>query len=437
LAGLVAIIILAGQKSGTASAWVKLPDGNSVRVLGVSYGTNHVFGSKFAKTASRLPLWARDILGTIFGPRKLVLPTSTTTPKPALLLWIDCLTNNAAVPSGGYYEVFLAESNFTSGEGEFFHQPVPFAPQVQPIDFPIFPRREREITMDFFYHDANDHIQLCHQFSFPNPLFKKYPVWPAESLPATKRVGDIEVTLLSVETGHDNSSSMKALDDGSTLITYGTNRVDGRNYTAVNLRIKPLGNTNEVWRVDSLDISDATGNVAHSMSMGWNGSDAQFEFMPGLWPGETWKLKLFLKRTAGFRANELFSFKNVPLGEMNRTNILQWSSNFAGIPVTLESVCRRAPHTNNSWISSQLSSAKFTHSAIPAGIMELVEAVFGGAKTNQSASSEWSDYYHQYEFREIPADAKTADFTFAIQQLRTVEFTVMPDLPKPIATAKK
>lgn len=420
------------------SVWVKLPDGNSVRVLGVSYGTNHVLGSTLAKTASRLPSWARDVLGTIFGQRNLALHVSTT-PKPELLVWVDCQSNNAgsAMPSGGYYEAFLAENDFISGEASFFSQPPPFAPRIQPVDFQVFPRRKRELTMDFFHHDAKEHIQLCNTFSFPNPLFKKYPVWPAESLPATKRIGDIEVTLLSVETGHDYSSTLTTSREGEMVITYGTNRLDGKNFTAVNLRIKPLDNSNEVWRVDSLEISDATGNVAHSISMGWNGSDPQFEFMPGLWPGEAWKLKLSLKRTAGFRADELFSFKNVPLGEIDHTNVLEWSSNFAGIPLTLDSVCRHAPPTNDTWSSSQLSSARFTHSTIPAGTMELVGAVFGGVKTNQSVSSGWSDYYHEYRFREIPADAKTADFIFAIQKLRTVEFTVMPELPKPAANSKQ
>lgn len=379
----------------------------------------------------------REVLGTIFGRRILPLGTYTT-PTPESVVWIDNRTNGMRDPNPptGYYEIFLADSNhFTSGDSAF--DSPPYLSEITQFAFRVFPRREREINMDFFYYDNGGHGRFCTNISFPNPLFKNYPVWQAENLPAKKRVGDVEVTLLSMETAHDNSSNTKASRDGSTKTTYGTNRVDGRNYTVVNLSIKPLGNTNEVWWVEGLDISDATGNSSHSTTMSWNGNDAEFEFMPGLWPGEAWKLKLFLKRTAGFRQDELFSFTNVPLGEMDHTNVLAWSTNIAGLSVTLDSVCRRAPQTNGSWSSALLSTARFTHSAVPPGTnMELVEAIFG-PKTNQSVSSESSDNYHQYHFLDIPTAAKTADFTFAIQQLRTVEFIVMPELPKPELKTEK
>ena len=58
--------------------------------------------------------------------------------------------------------------------------------------------------------------------------------------------------------------------------------------------------------------------------------------MPGLWPTEAaWKLKVEIKRTEGFRQEEIFMFNHVPLGALDRTNTIAWSTNVAGLTVTL------------------------------------------------------------------------------------------------------
>ena len=46
--------------------------------------------------------------------------------------------------------------------------------------------------------------------------------------------------------------------------------------------------------------------------------------------------------------------------------------------------------------------------------------------TNQSMSSSTSGATREYGFGDIPVEAKTVNFTFALQQSRTVEFTVKP-----------
>lgn len=441
LVALACWFILARHKSQPLPARVTLPDGTSVRILAVTYGTNHVVGTKFARVTARLPVALQDILKDILGQPAMPVQTMTT-PTPELLVWLDHRTNSlsAKTPnSGSYFTAFLSDgSNFISGPDAFLNSS-PWS-QVEALRFGVFPRRDRQITLNIFNHDSSGGVRLCNSLSFANPLYRNYPQWQAEPLPATKRAGDAEVTLLGFETGHDNSSTSSSRRDGSSVITYGTNRLDGENNTVMQLKLRPLMNTNEIWQVAGVEVSDSTGNSTHNSGMSsWGGNNANFSFTPGLWPIEAaWKLKVEIKRSEGFRPEEIFMFKNVPLGELNRTNIIAWATNVAGITVTLQSIYRSAPQTNNSWSSSQLSEVHFLLTSPPAGTqLDLLRMVCDTGKTNQCMSWGSGENERHYKYREIPLAAKTADFTIAIQQSRTVEFTIKPQLPQVKAEAKK
>jgi hypothetical protein len=438
LAGLAFWIIVVTRETPPTPASVKLTDGTSVRILAVTYGTNHIVGSKLAKETARLPFWAQDILKYIFGQRAVPIQTLVSA-TPELIVWIDHQTNNpgVAISAQTYFEASLGDSNnFISGDiallnGFGFGSP-------EPLRFNSFPRRDPFINLNFFGHDAQGNASYCNKLSFANPQFKKYPTWQPESLPITKQAGDVDVTFLRLETGHDHNMSSERREDGSEEVTFGTNRLDGRNNTAVYLNVKPLGNTNEVWQTSVQAVSDATGNMVNNFSTSWSSGYPGFGFSPGLWPEESaWKLKLTLKRTKGFRPEEILVFKNVPLGKLNHTNVIAWSTNFDGIAFTLQSLCRKPPQTNG-WRSFDLSSVRLTDSGPPAGTeWDLIEAVYDTGKSNQPVGWESGGSDRSYRFAEFPANAQTADFIFAVQNLRTVEFTVKPELPKPVAKSKK
>jgi hypothetical protein len=434
-------IILTRQKPQPLPALVTLPDGTSLRILAVTYGTNHVFGTKMARITGRLPLALQDILLEILGQRAAPAQTIST-PTPELLLWLDHRTNSAGAttPSGAYFTTFLGDgSNFISGPPAFLNSFLQWS-QVESLHFRAFPRRDRQITLNIFHRDSKGDVNLCNSLSFTNPFYQNYPQWQAEPLPATKRIGDLEATLLGFETGHDSSSTTSYRRDGSSVVTHGTNRRDGQNNTVVNLKLNPLANTNEIWQVAGVEVSDATGNSTHNSGMNsWGGNNANFAFTPGLWPTEAaWKVQLEIKRSEGFRPEEIFMFKHVPLGALDRTNVIAWTTNVAGITVTLQSIYRCAPQTNNTWSSSQISDVHFTLSTLSAGThLDLLRMVCDTGMTNQSASWSSSGNERDYGFRDIPLAAQTADFTFAIQQSRTVEFTVKPQLPEVKAEAKK
>lgn len=440
LIGLGCWFFLTDRKPPSLPAPLVLPDGTTMRVLAATYGTNHTIGSRIAGATADLPMVFQNILKRILG-RNAVPAQRINTPTPELVVWLDHQTNSGSTTAfmGGYFDAYLGDgSNFISGQ-EVMVSSFASSPNAESLQFGAFPRRDPRINLNIFYHDAMGKPHFCGSLPFANPQYHPYPQWQAETLPATKRVGDLEATLKGVESGHGNNSTVRTRRDGSTEVEYDTDRADGRNLTAVALKLRPLKNTNEVWQVAGVDVSDATGNSAHNMTMSWNGNTDAFSFSPSLWLGEAaWKLKLEVKRTEGFRPEEIFAFKNVPLGELNRTNALGWTTNVAGITLTLRDICRRAPFTNNSWSGSQLSNFRFKHADLPTGTqLDLLWVAYDTGKTNRSESWSSSSNEREYDFREIPLEARTADIVFAIQQSRSVEFTVKPELPESHAKTKK
>ncbi|HWY78071.1 MAG TPA: hypothetical protein VN281_20820 [Verrucomicrobiae bacterium] len=434
LIGLACWLFWPHKNAQALAPLVTLPDGTSVRIVAVTYGTNHVIGTKAARMVARLPSMLQDVLSEVPGLH-IVPAQSVTTPTPELLVWLDQRTNRPpASPGTVSMTAFLGDgSNFISGADAGLAGYTGMS-LIYPLHFSEFPRRDRKITLNIFSHDAKGVVQFCNSLSFANPLYQTYPQWQAESLPVTKRAGDLEVTLQGVETGHDNSSRVVASKDGNRTVEYGTNRVDGDNGTVVDVKFHPLTNSTEVWQVAGVEISDATGNRAHNSGMSWTGgNNSPFAFTPGLWPSEAaWKLKLEVKKMEGFRPEEIFVFKNVPLGELDRTNALDLATNINGLTVTLRYICRRAPITNSAWSSTQFSDLHVALFGLAAGAeFDLLRMVTDTGKTNHPDSWTSSGYKRNYGFHEIPSDAQTADIIFAVQQSRTVEFTVKPELPKP------
>jgi len=425
-------LLLPGQKPPSPSAWLVLPDGSSNRIVAATYGTNHIIGSPFGRLLTHLPAAVQDKLP--------VLVHQTATAQPSLVLWLEHRAGAGAPtpgPGAPTYELLSDASGFISGPENFMVGGFGTV-DIGPVAFETFPRRDPAIALNFFYRSPSGQATNWGRLQFPNPLHQTYPEWQPESLPATNRAGDVEVTLLSVQTGHDNNSRMRVRKGGGTEIIRGTNRLGGENVTAVDARFRNLAHLNQTWRAVSVQVSDASGNSLRSSGMGWGGNDGDnFTFQPALWPSEkAWKLNVEIKQIGGFTPEQLFTFKNVPLGALDTTSHLGWVTNFGGVTVTLNTFLRQSPLTNNSsWSSSQLSAVDLSSSPLTNSLqLDLVNVVFDTGVTN-TGDGGWSATGNSrtYFFTEIPSKATNADFTFAVHHSRFVEFTVHPELPLPPA----
>jgi hypothetical protein len=273
-------------------------------------------------------------------------------------------------------------------------------------------------------------MRPCGSLAFANPVFGKFSQWQPETLPSSKQAGDVAVTLEKFSTGHDNNVTERSLPGGRREVELGTNRIE-RNRNVCFIHTVSLSDTNQVWRVVGAELSDAAGNRLHSSSTAWGGeTEDYFAFEPGLWLSENaWKLKCELKRIRGFAPGELLIFKDVPLGHLQATNRVGWTTNLSGVSVTLDYVSRRPPQTNDTWSANKMSDVHFIiHGLTNDLLLDLVSASADNGTNLQFPSWSSSGSEQNYYLKNIPLDATTADFTFAVHRTRTVEFLVKPEV---------
>ena len=433
--GSLGLIVLAGivvalrQPKPTASGPLSLPDGSVVRILAVTYGTNHVVGRPLARFVARMPAAVQAGLLYLLGKRA-ALQFSTTTSEPKLIIWLGRATNNAATPpASSYVTAFLADaSGFISGDHASIYG---WWSNPEQMQFGVIPRRDPVIAVNFFYHSPTGGVTRCGTLPFANPLYGNFPQWRPEPVPATRRAGDVAMTLEKVSTGHDQNSSVRADSNDRVSHEFGTNRVDGQNSTVCFIRLQSLIDSNQVWCVAGEEVSDATGNKARNTSLGWGSfEEGYFSFEPGLWPSESaWKLRCEIKRVRGFDSGDTFVFRDIPFGSLGATNVISCATNFSGVSVILDHTIRRAPNTNSSWSSEELSQVQFTTAGLTNGLHLDLLSARTDTGTNLDCGS-WSsgDRQRTYNYRTLPLEAKTADFTFAVQRGRWVEFIVKPEV---------
>ena len=433
--GSLGLIVLAGivvalrQPKPTASGPLSLPDGSVVRILAVTYGTNHVVGRPLARFVARMPAAVQAGLLYLLGKRA-ALQFSTTTSEPKLIIWLGRATNNAATPpASSYVTAFLADaSGFISGDHASIYG---WWSNPEQMQFGVIPRRDPVIAVNFFYHSPTGGVTRCGTLPFANPLYGNFPQWRPEPVPATRRAGDVAMTLEKVSTGHDQNSSVRADSNDRVSHEFGTNRVDGQNSTVCFIRLQSLIDSNQVWCVAGEEVSDATGNKARNTSLGWGSfEEGYFSFEPGLWPRESaWKLRCEIKRVRGFDPGDTFVFRDIPFGSLGATNVISCATNFSGVSVILDHTIRRAPNTNSSWSSEELSQVQFTTAGLTNGLhLDLLSARTDRGTNLDCGSWSSGDRQRTYNYRNVPLEAKTVDFTFAVQRGRWVEFTVKPEV---------
>ena len=410
-----------------ATAPLPLPDGSSVSVMTTTYGTRHRIGPWLAHLVDRLPgrarVWAFQWLGN-----SAALRFSADTSEPMLLVWVlrNPITNSAALPRHAY-TVQLADA-----QGALAGQTVNYVGYpLEHLQFSLFPRRDRELRLRFFERGSSPKTQDCGTLTVPNPFYAAYPEWTPEALPARRETKEFVATLSQVTTGHGMGLTHTALADGSTRVTRAPGRPGEVNYTWVKLDVRSAPPTNTQWQVAGVEITDATGNRCEDTMISWDNAAAGFAFYPALWPGETYRLKLQLRRNNHLPAEELMTFRSVPLGNLDQKTPIHQTQTAKGVTLALEHVLRRAPNTNDAWSGNQLSQVTFTNAPLPAGLhLEFLEGTFDTGETAEAATSTRTETERTYCFKAVPTTARTADFRFAVQPLRTVEFTVRPQAAK-------
>ena len=440
LAGLLCLLVLAGvflwratrSLPPASTDRIPLPDGSWVHLEAATYGTNHLVGPRLAMLASRMSPRMQMLMLRVFR-KHAAMRFRTETPTPQLVLWLNRGPYANSFPASlGHLRCVITDTNgFTAGEEIYYSAPYP----LEAKSFNIFPRRDPEFILKIYHHDLQGGVKECGQMRIANPWYRRYEEWQPHALPLTQKSGDVEATLKHVVANAAADPGARRLPDHSWQLDLLPASSDKAPVNICELELRSTTDSNFHWQVASVSVLDATGNRIDCGSLTWGGLGKDWiSFSPGLWTNESaWKLVFGLKRTSGFRAAELLKFENVPLGELNQSNRLDWSTNAHGVALKLTSLLRRAPAMENLLSRSNLSVVEFELSNLTnRQHLDLVEAVTDdGTHLNaahQATGRRGTNYVRTYQFGNIPRKATTASFTFAVQSERTVEFKAKPEV---------
>jgi hypothetical protein len=169
----------------------------------------------------------------------------------------------------------------------------------------ILPRRSRAIRLRVLEDGKLGELMLVGEYRIPNPLYRKYPEWTAEPLPARRRFGEMAVTLDDVSVTL-NSSWTNLLSQAFQA-----------NVTQIRLRTMESNQLTDEWAFFGARCSDATGDFSYDWYTTYQRlgpGDLELTGRWPVWPGEkTAKLQTLWVRREIQPPDRIVIFYGVPL----------------------------------------------------------------------------------------------------------------------------
>ena len=425
----IVFVFLIGRLRKVDDQTVILSDGSAVRMLDVTVGTQHQIGLQIGNLFKLLPEPVTETLEGWLGTRSRIRTFQTS--KTNLVVWLEHsgMTLGKRVSRSVMLKV---PGGRLSGEKQYASLQLGNGTtnRVHSMSFGNWPRREKWIECAILeQNDDYEEIEIG-SFRLLNPLLIDQPGWTPEQGPVVKLAGDVKVTLEDFATGIGNQRSNRKTPNGFNETVYQAAAPGKEPHSIVNVDFQSPKGTNETWVLFDSDLSDALGNQVRAKSR--SGMSDMLRFSPVLWPDESaWKLRLHLKRKAGFLPGELITFSNVPLPILSSTNFPQMTNIVMGIESRLTEIRRLPPldKSRRSWSGRDFSGFRLDHDALgDTNQIDLVSMTIQPMrKMLQTRGSSWSDTYHQYQLESIPSEGTHIDLVFSVQKARFVEFLVAPN----------
>lgn len=314
LCGLVTVLVLT-LTGPRLPPPVTLPDGSTMQLMHVGYGTEHVQPDKgWHVFARHLPWKWRNWLD---------VPTVSPmrSPEPSLGLWFMCSKDNnpyrwrITIVDDQGFEVPVRFSDFFSGDPtEGF--------RWLGLNFCSFPRRGAAMTLRCYKLIPTEGRNLVAEFRFANPAQSNYPVWEPTRSPSVITHGDLQIELKDLVVGTIGGQPLR--------VAY---LIEGPEAQAT-LKLTERGLPSRSWKVDRVEATDATGNVVYlqGRTYTWKGQTyLALDQYP--WPSEVaWKLRLGLVRNelAMYSTNEVIVVSGLALPPPNDVTPLHLVTNRLG-----------------------------------------------------------------------------------------------------------
>ena len=307
---------------------------------------------------------------------------------------------------------------------------------------PLFPRRGTNLYLRFYELGEDERERQAAQFEVPNPARGRHPELTAEALPATRKDGDVTVTLERLESGLNRAG----LD---APVPAGRNDVP---LICLTVGLRQAGVSRPPWALDSIQIADATGNQ-------WRTRRPETRYLPGqetrfqatvngaLWASEpAWRFDLVLLRTDDFAETDVLTVSNLPVPATNQVTELNQDYQLAGQSLRLLSLLgTKAYRPEWGYVSVRLdahgNSIEEYHGLPPGGYLKLLVESKGAEAgqrvtlmtandeqgrpvTVEAAGSARSSSLNY--LLAAPPDARSLTLRFVRQESRSVSFVARP-----------
>lgn len=430
------LILLAGIVAA-AMYWelrpqvITLKDGTKLTLVGVTYGTHHVF------KGIRTP-------GSFTAHGRTTLNTSNET----AVVWIE------AQHKGGYswqnYQVFVYDPENTAcvSTWQTTSKHIKAGTDVQAFTLNAYPRRDSKIIVRIGSWGNGGGMKLAKgEFVVSNPGPRSFTEWQPDPMPDTQSDGDLDVTLTKCVIG--GRGFFFGGGDNST-------KDPMHKGVQVAFHTEQNGTVATNWQAVSVETSDATGNKT-TMSSWSNGQrdtndDPMLTYQWGLWPSEpAWKLRVEMSRTSGFTAAETWAVGSVPIHKGSWQDL--W--NYQGRRFGRNGISQDSDQTNSTLAQGTINGIHMSVYPIiritdqgwggmdqhPGGLRVVLEPDLpagyrlSAIVTNEHghALQSWGpnggggngSFNYVFQFPDI-GDAKSLNVTLALHKSRFVEFTVKP-----------
>jgi hypothetical protein len=405
LSGLAAVLIAWLRPSSYPSA--RLPDGTALTLKKITYGTNHVYfeGNVWERLVNLLPpQWA----GKLGRVQRLPCPTGT----PALVFWFrweDQMTAQpfqwSLVDEGGRSVDVFGGNAFLAPRGPG---------RIQAVVCSRFPRHSKTLRL-WLWRREGGAADTVAEFKVANPRYEPIRAsgWQPETLPATRRVGQVEFTLVKLKAVPLESNGRRRPPHQQTVwVTFET-RENGRPTTA--------------WAVDHIQFSDQHGE---SFGSGFGGNaivDGQevFPCSAAPWSGErAWKLQVTFVRRSDFAPEELWTLRGIPLSATNA-----WPA--SGATTNLQNVQFAA----KGFLSPPLRTGWAEYGIAAPGLPQNLRMRLVRAQDDRGRPVALGNVDRQKDLLKcgvfLPRSAQSIDITVGLSPDRVVEFIAPPPPPTP------
>ena len=396
---------------------IHLDNGTKLTLLGATYGYHHMApGYERLATAN----W--------------IYTTPNTT-----VVWIK---EDYEHDSSSIYELLVSDRantgcvNIERRQGSFVKAGV----SLQSFVLNAFPRWDKETILRVRPYRGT---AVKGEFVLTNPVPVTMTNWTSLPLPQTQSAGDLEVTLTKLIAG----APMPYRKGSSRALT--NNPVNQCVHLDFNFRVNGQSTTN--WEAWPVQTTDAASNWSRGLIYGYpaNGVfpanplkdelDGYF-YQPGLWPDETWKVRLEFIQRLNFSDDEMVTFTNLPVkpgsqkdadaewtweaGNTNFTFVAQATVNGVHLKLLPPLLAADQYQSGQKRISVIIGADPNPH---PQEMNLTVVAATDdqGRELSSPFGSPWAGHY-SLELLNVRDDVKAFNLKLALHKSRFVEFTVKP-----------